>query len=235
MAANYQVFISYGMTKAGSTLAFELMRESFLQAGHDQSRLPATVLDNASHINFLDDTRKFGAILAYLEATPSCLVLKTDKRPSPLIVQALREGRARGHAVYRDPRDMALSLLDAGHQARANGWQAFSEIVTLDDAIAAMRHQSKILREWLNLPGIAAVKYDDVAFRTEATVVAMQEHAGVEADRALVISEVFENRFTQFNKGVPARHRNEMRSADAARIKDQFKDLFDDLIEELDE
>ena len=51
----------------------------------------------------------------------SPIVVKTHSRLTPAARRLLENGNAIGHCSYRDPREVILSLLDAGDKARQLG------------------------------------------------------------------------------------------------------------------
>src|SRR5687767_3992156 len=113
------LYISYGITKTGSTLAFHLTRELLAQCGHDQSKLGEDVVIGTGRINFVRDWSALSAgVLDPIVRKGAIVAIKTHARPSEDVKRWLRSGLARAQAIYRDPRDIALSLVDAGKQGR---------------------------------------------------------------------------------------------------------------------
>lgn len=223
------LFVSYGMAKTGSTLAFECMRVLHEAQGWRQDRVPRRLLDNPSPINLINEQSDLRVLRRFAATRRRRIVLKTHAPPDPVAAQGLREGWLAAHAVWRDPRDMALSLRDAGARARAairEGRRgAFSHIVTLEDALRAIARQLAHLSQWTALPGVRLLSYDEIAFDAETAVARMADHAGLPANPAAIIAEVTGNRFTQFNKGRKARHLDEMDPGTAARIAADFAPL----------
>ncbi|MEO1001072.1 MAG: hypothetical protein AAFW69_10820, partial [Pseudomonadota bacterium] len=74
---------------------------------------------------------------------------------------------------------------------------------------------------WAALPGILPLSYERIAFETEAVAREIADQIGVAVDPAAVAVEA-KGRFTQFNKGRPHRHREEMAAEDAARYGAEF-------------
>ncbi|MEO1001071.1 MAG: hypothetical protein AAFW69_10815 [Pseudomonadota bacterium] len=226
------IYFSYGVTKTGSTLAFHYVHALMERAGWDQSRLSEAALGNAKMINYFDDLDDEMArhLVAEVEERGTPVVLKTHQRPSATVARLIDEGRAVGHACYRDPREVVLSMLDHGEKSRRIGAEVFSEIETMDDALASLRHQIDRLTDWLRLPQIIPLCYDDVAFAGAATVGRLAAQLGIEDVPEAVEREVKETRFTQFNKGAPARWRREMCVEDAERIATEFRPMIRQLI-----
>ena len=206
------VYFSYGMTKCGTTLAYHMVSEALAQAGAEQNRLPDHLIGPNRKINF---GAHFTATQAdelwqAVQSIGHPIVVKTHTRPDPAIVQMMQDGRAIAHACYRDPRDMALSMLDHGARARTAGNPAFSEIVTLDDAKNGIRNQCDSLTAWLRLPNILPLNFENIAFDMPTTVQRLLDQLRIEGDPDRIIAKVLDGRFTQLNKGISKRHNAEM-------------------------
>lgn len=225
------VYFSYGMTKSGSTLGFELARTALDMAGLKQVLLPDTIRKTRK-INFTQhlDDKAVLALEGLADAMGYPIAIKTHTRPDPGVVRLLETGRASAHAIYRDPRDIALSMLDHGARARAKGKPAFSEYHVIEDTIEPIKHQTNTLLAWLSLPNVRPLFYDDLAFDTQTTAALIADELGLDA-QADVIQEVMTNRFTQLNVGIKDRHLLEMDGATSARFKRIFAPLYDHLIE----
>jgi hypothetical protein len=217
------IYVSYGVTKTGSTLAFEVARVVLEQAGVDQSRLPDSVVAGPYRNNFLAAvvSEQVPAVVAAAEERGGLVAVKTHSGPGAGARQAARSGRLIGHVVFRDPRDIVLSLLDAGARARQESRRAFSEIVTIEDALVGLGRQVAKMNRWLELPGMMPLLYDRFAFNTARTarLLACQLGVSVDAEKA---AAALEGRFTQRNKAKPFRHLEEMDPADQRRVMDRF-------------
>jgi len=202
------VFFSYGMTKCGSTLAFQLARVALLQAGMEQPVLPLDDYGRKKKINAVTEITpaKGKLILEAVRDLGHPLVLKTHRRPDPKVVKMIQHGNARAHAVFRDPRDMALSMLDHGVRARERGRPGFSEIETLEDARNGIRNQLDSLTAWLQLPGVRRLQYETLAFDAETAAASILDHLGIPGDPRRIARQVLKREFTQANQGIPARH-----------------------------
>lgn len=221
------IYLSYGVTKTGSTLAFELVRAVLEQAGADQSRLPDGTVTPGHNINFFGGvvSDQVPAALVAAQGRGGLVAVKTHGRPDTGAKAAARGGRLIGHVVFRDPRDIVLSMLDAGSRAREMSARAFSEIVTMDDALVALDRQVARMNDWLELPGMMPLLYDRFAFDLPRTVRQLARQVGVDVGAPDVMAAI-EGRFTQRNKAVPSRHADEMDPADQRRVMDRFGDVY---------
>ncbi len=230
------VFFSYGMTKCGSTLAFQLARVALLQAGYEQPLLPLDDYGRKKKINAVTEITpaKARLILDTVRELGHPLVLKTHRRPDPAVVEMIERGQARAHAVFRDPRDMALSMIDHGDKARARGKSAFAEIETLEDARTGIANQLDSLSAWLQLPGVRRLQYESLAFDTEAAAAAILDHLGIPGKPRRIARRVLKREFTQANQGIPARHRTQMSGEDSDRFRRAFAPVYDLLLDRPD-
>lgn len=226
------IIFSYGMTKCGSTLAFQLARTALEANGFDQPRLSERALGNDRKINFAQHITDEMAdlILSETRSIGHPIVIKTHTSLDPAVRRLFEQGHAIGHAAYRDPRDMALSMLDAGQAALASGAAAFSEITDLDAALIAVRDQTAKLAQWLSLPNMLPLCYDDIAFETASVAERMLAQLGQPGDAAAIADKARSARFTQFNKGVRDRYKSEMSPKDSAAIAREFSPFIHHLI-----
>ncbi|MEM8789031.1 MAG: sulfotransferase domain-containing protein [Pseudomonadota bacterium] len=222
-------FFSYGMTKCGSTLGFQLARVALVQAGFAQPLIPFPNRVRSRKINFtgMFDDAHVGVLRRFVDDLGHPIVIKTHNRPDPPLVRLVEAGEVRAHAIFRDPRDMALSMLDSGARARARGKPAFAEFETLSDVQVGIDNQMNSLSAWLQLPGVRRLAYDRLAFDTEAAAAEILEHLGIDGEPRRIAHRVLRREFTQRNKAVPDRYLTEMAPADAAAFRRRYGPFFD--------
>ncbi len=227
------IYFSYGMTKCGTTLAFHMVSEALAQAGFEQHRLPAHLIGPNKKLNFgqhfTDD--QTDELWAAVRSIGHPIVIKTHTRPDPAIVRLIQNGQAIAHACYRDPRDMALSMLDHGIRAREAGKPAFAEIETLEDAKSGIRNQCDSLTAWLRLPNILPLDFEDIAFDMQTTVQRILDQLDISGDPEKIVAKVLDGRFTQLNKGISQRHKSEMSPQDVREFDLEFAPLMTRLID----
>jgi hypothetical protein len=210
------IVLSYGMTKSGSTLAFELCKSILEEKGFEQRRLPDWIVVPNHHINFLVDLTVDSLRRLSQEVSPlEIIVIKAhaafDAAARQFIEDGIRRNQIKVHLNYRDLREICLSLVDAGVQAREAEKPAFAEIHTLADAAKATRRQLAICRVWGSLQGAMHLHYNDVAFGTRRIVDQMCADFGFDKvndkEYAKIANHVFNEAFTQKNKGTIDRYK----------------------------
>lgn len=211
--------ICYGITKSGSTLAFELAKQALANCGHPQARLSDEAVTPGHKINFVDSISATRIERLDHEVGPDRIIaVKThaglDREKFQYVDRLCADGRLKVQIVYRDPRDVCLSMVDAGRKARAQGHGAFSEIHDISDAIQSVEKQLAKLRRWGALSNVLRIGYDSAAFETDAALSAIDAHLGIASSHTTVIDEVMNRSFTQKNKGVRGRYRNELNEPD---------------------
>jgi hypothetical protein len=210
------IVLSYGMTKSGSTLAFELCKSVLQHKGFEQRRLPDGVVAPWHHINFLTDLSVGSLQRVMAEVSPrEIITIKThvafSSDDARFFEERIRDGQMKVHVNYRDPREICLSLVDAGVHAREAEKPAFSEIHTLGDAARIVRRQLNVCRQWGSLQGALHLHYNDVAFDTRHAVDQICADFDLEkvadAEYNEIANRVFNEAFTQKNKAVKNRYK----------------------------
>ncbi|MEM9269631.1 MAG: hypothetical protein AAGA78_11925 [Pseudomonadota bacterium] len=221
-----RLIFSYGVTKSGSTYAFQICAEALKRAGFAQPRLPAEILGAARTINAVEHLteRDLTQIETLASAWSTRLVLKTHTPPDGPVRDWIRSGRAEAHAIYRDPRDVALSMLDHGRKARAAGRPAFAEFRCFDDTLKGLDNQMVTLAAWLSLPGTLPLSFETLTLGHGPAALLAHHHIPGEAAR--LCAHVRQSCFIQYNKGVQARHGAEMSPQTAARFRARYAPFY---------
>ncbi len=221
------VYFSYGMTKSASTLAYRLVWLALEEAGYPQPKLPASIVEEMHTVNFIGHLTQdqIDELWNIAEQRNYPVVVKTHSSPDPGMKELLKDGRAIGSAIYRDPRDIALSMLDHGAKARRKGQWAFKEYVELNDTLPSIRGQITCLEKWLRLPGMMPIRYQDVAQDRLNTTRRLLEQIGLTADAEAIVEKTRDNKYMQFNKGIHQRFRKEMAPEDITRMAKEFAPL----------
>jgi hypothetical protein len=225
------LIISYGIPKSGSTLTFELLNGMLASIGHKQTRLADGIVSAGHGINFLEKVNPT-VVEGLLGALPrgGHVCVKThariDRTTFRLLEDLHTQRKVQVVASYRDPRDICLSLMDAGARARAKGTKAFSECTDLASVVPKVERQLGVFRTWAAITGALRLGYDLVAFSPDKAIDAIEAVLGIASDRAVAKRHAFEDAFTQKNKGVRSRWQREL----SAEQQEELATVFDKFI-----
>jgi hypothetical protein len=227
------IYLSYGMPKSGSTLAFELTRTMLELAGVPQIKIASGVTDPDTTINFVDklDGEAFGMLREGAKEIARPIVIKTHSRLFPRVEKFLKTGQVHGHAVCRDPRDMALSMLDAAREGRSWG----CGFKTVADTESRLQKSIDTFMKWMESPNIMPIHYERLAFDTETVAAEIATQLGIAVDIQAAIEIATGTKFTQLNQGISQRWKTQMDPADARRLELRFKDYIGKYCHEIPE
>jgi hypothetical protein len=256
------ILVNYGVTKSGTTLAFELARGILIDNGFAQEGLPdSLVVGNRMNLlrhrviwpGVMERVVSYGAghpeLVAGRHVPPNpratlrhsgvtkhferFIAVKTHSPLNfhciPYLEELIESQAVVVHVTYRDPRDVCLSLLDAGARSRRDGRRQFSKMVTLDDAIAYVSRQLEQLRVWGSVRGVSLYRYDDLAFDIDHTIERMEWDLGLHSDRDAVKKRV-SSVPTQKNKAKRHRHEDELTPEQNRKCLDVFGSFIEEVI-----
>jgi hypothetical protein len=218
------IVVSYGITKSGSTLAFEMAKAVLELNGSAQDRLADDLVTPGHNVNFVRGwtDERLRRLIGATEGQR--VVIKTHTSPfalsADLVSDVIASGHLKVHVVFRDPRDMIVSMLDHGVKARMGSGPAFREIKTLDDAITRVGNQLPRLQAWGSFPSLR-LQYEHFAFDPTFGPTVIADDFGVPVDASAVWAAV-RARFTQMNEGLPERYKTDLWPEEIARIERAF-------------
>ncbi len=204
------IYVSYGMAKSGSTLAFRLVSAVLEQAGLGQEDVDLRPLIQGADRRFVEviRPRELAALREIAEARGRIVAVKTHSGLWDCVLRGLEEGWIAAHAVARDPRDVALSMMDAARQGR--GWGGRTRPYGgIEETAPVIRAQVEKFQKWAAAPNVLPLAYEPIAFGAagEAARIAAQLGLTVDAEAAAKAALAAG---TNLNVGRPRRHRQEM-------------------------
>lgn len=221
------IHISYGMLKSASTQAYQLVEEMLRQGGRNPWVIGPPLRAALSVTNYFDDIDL--ELIRRIEgmAKGRDVVIKTHQLPAPEVLALVAQGAIRATASLRDPREIALSMVDHGARSRSWGIAEFSECTTVYDCWPSLDDQVETLRAWCAIPGVQRIAYNDICFDMRSVILRLAPLLEVRVDPARV-EQVFENKLMvgQFNKGVPDRF-HEMSALESLRFLDRYAPFYD--------
>ena len=233
------LILCYGITKSGSTLAFEVVKGILESAGHPQPRLPDDVVNPGHDVNYIQplDRRRISRLVETVGER--WIAVKTHAGfPDPLFpfFEKLEKKRQlRVIASYRDPREICLSLIDAGAVSRAEGKKEFSEVRDIESAIPRVSEQIVKFRKWGALRNTLRLDYDTVAFDADVAIDRIEHSLGIAGNRDQAKEHAFGSAFTQKNKAERHRARKELTPEQDARLREAFAAFLENVYEKNNE
>lgn len=228
--ASPSLYFSFGVTKTGSTLAYRMVRHFLECRGHSQALLPDHLQVIRKDLNSWSQANHelLEEIAEWVAERGIFLALKTHRAPTPLVRQILMQGRAMGHATFRDPREIALSLVDHGKESQQRGHDPvrFRDLKDATDSLDLIERQLTIFDRWEDLPGIETWYYDDFAFNPDLSFDKLARQTGL---KPLTQSErdAFDGAAgTKFNKAVLHRWKSELTDEESDEFKQRFSDFY---------
>lgn len=163
--------------------------------------------DRSNLQNYYD--RITGPLIERIEdsARGRAVVLKTHGPLLPDTAQLIAHGRVKAVASIRDPREMALSMMDNGRRARKLGVLAFSEIVEVADTLPSIDVQLNYFRAWAAVPQVEVFAYNDICFATDVVVARLCRQIGVDVNCDHVLRPFQNGRLIgEINRAMPRRY-----------------------------
>lgn len=144
-------------------------------------------------------------------------VIKTHAELSPALAEAISDRTVRAFTSFRDPRDTALSILNAGEADRKIGNDRyFSAFEKMEQLKAPVQRQARRVQPWIDHPDVLAIPYYLTAMSEATSVGLLAEFLGVGHLRSILAAKMAAKRETlpEFNKGILDRFIDELPADD---------------------
>ncbi len=221
------IYISYGITKSASTFLYQMTEEVFRAAGRPVARLgkPFRKTDFVeNYFNFIDH-ELLGEIQAAIGDQD--IVLKTHGPPRGNVAQMVAVGEVLASASIRDPREIALSMVDHGTRSRRWRTKAFSEFSDVRDTLNSLDIQLGCFQGWADTGALKVFTYNAICYDSAAVIQAIAEQISTSVDVADVLAKFRDKGVIgQFSKGKALRY-SEMSAADQAVFRERFAAFYD--------
>jgi hypothetical protein len=222
------IYICFGMTKSASTFLYQLIEEIFRAAGRRPARLSPPFRPLRSVENYFDTIDP-----ALLLAVSECIgerdvVLKTHQQLHPDVARQIDSRLRLASASIRDPREIALAMVDHGRRARRWGHAEFAECRTVFDALPSIDNQVANFERWSALETLEIFRYNEICFDSAAVVTRIAAQIDVAVDPSEVLAPFHDKGLIgQFNKGAAMRYR-EMPLGQQSVFLERYAQLYDE-------
>jgi hypothetical protein len=200
------IYICFGMTKSASTFLTQLIEETFRAAGRRPARLGPPLRPLRSVENYFDtiDPELLHAVSERVGERD--VVLKTHQQLHPDVARQIDSRLRLASASIRDPREIALAIVDHGRRARRWGRADFAECRTVLDALSSIDNQVANFKRWSALETLEIFRFNEICFDSAAVVTRIAAQIGVAVDPGEVLVPFHDKGLIgQFNKGAPLR------------------------------
>jgi hypothetical protein len=202
------IYVCFGMLKSASTFLYQLTEETLRTAGRRPVRLGPPFIPRWSVENYVDNIEP--GLLDAISTTigEGDVVLKTHQGLHPEVARRIDEGSVLASASIRDPREIALAMVDHGRRSRQRGDPQFSECHAVFDTVSSLDDQAANFARWSALERIEIFRFNEICFDSAAVVARIAAQIGLAVNPGEV-SRRFRDKglIGQFNKGEALRYR----------------------------
>lgn len=221
------IYICFGITKSASTFLYQLAEETFRAAGRKPASLPPPLRPSTSAVNYFDDIDPQLLDTVARAAGGLDVVLKTHQRLHPGVARRIEAGEVLACACVRDPREIALSMVDHGRKSAELGYLEFTECRTTFDTFPSLDDQVRNFETWAARPAVEIFTYNEICFETAAVVRRLAAQIGVRIGAARALWPFLgKHLIIEFNKGAALRYR-EMPDDEQAAFLARYRSLYE--------
>lgn len=151
------------------------------------------------------------------------VVLKTHSGPTFYVSLLIKLGLAKVTYTYRDPRDVALSMVDHGKRTREkepeniHDDRGFRNIIKVEDTIPQIKQEIDNWYGWKNFEDALLIKYEDLMNAKVDTLKMIAIYLNYnlsDSDFKILIDKYASVKSRNFNKGMVERYKLEMTPSD---------------------
>jgi hypothetical protein len=219
------IYICYGITKTASSFVFQLTEAILRAAGRKPWRVGWPLFSPDNYFGQIDpellrDLR--------LRLGQRDLVVKTHGHLHPEIARQIAAGEVLACASIRDPREIALSMLDHGRRNRGNGRRSFTEFHAPLDTLPSLDDQIASFRAWSSIENVLLLQYNEICFTTGDVVERIARQIDVPVNTVEIVNLFSrKSKILQFNLGIPARYLA-MSEGEQEVFLERYADLYAD-------
>ena len=222
------IVISYGMPKSASTFAWMLLKQILIEDGDPIATLSPNTKNNHSKEDFVLSLEDGQIDKIAAETNGGSVVLKTHAAAHLFEGFDAPFDRSFVFVQYRDPREIALSLIDHGARTRAKGIPDFADCDDHQSTFKYIDAAFDCARSWMRKDGAVAISYDELCFDSTATIERVGEILGIDVDPQRILHHFADtSTIYQFNKGVQNRWQQELSVEESNVFLERYSDYFE--------
>lgn len=218
------IIISAGFMKSASTLIHDYQIEMIDLSSHRSGQKILEKFSSGRGTAYRGklDFKTF-LILIVVNFLFGDVVLKTHSGPTFYVRLLVKLGLAKVTYTYRDPRDVALSMVDHGIRTRKKELEypednrGFRNILKVEDTIPQIKQEIDNWYGWKNFGDVLLIKYEDLMNDKANSLRKIVDYLGYnlsDSDFEILVSKYTSLKSRNFNKGTIERYKSEMSPTD---------------------
>lgn len=229
------IVICHGMVKSASSFASQIVL-SLLEANSlDKISINEILHENEqtsdSNNLFISDKIDLANFLqrAFSRTDNKYLVLKSHSDFPFACRELMNSENIKCIATYRNPAEIALSLMDAGKKDEALGRVRFNSYKSIQDTLETIDWQISCFSNWaLNCPSFLPLYYDHLTTEPVSNSRRIAEFLGFKFEESMVESllQNQEASVWEFNKGILGRAEKEMDKENYATLRRRWSEFY---------
>jgi hypothetical protein len=231
------LYVCAGMEKGGTTYTYNLIKLLLAGAGHPYIHLSNALRgDHRAKERDANNLKVWSSAIvdnlrAHNPKGDRILALRTHSEPYQPMVDLLKATGGKTHIAIRDPRDVALSLMDVSAKRLATQKENRAGIV-LDDFATTFPEIHKNINAvtgWSDQTDCLTLYYEDTCFRPEVSIGAICSQLKLDVDKNLYQTfarEAALNPNGKLNVGKPMRHTKEMSARNQSLFLEEFAEFY---------
>lgn len=240
------IVLTAAMLKAGSSWFFNMVNDLVVAAGHDDGRWIRDRFRLQRMLSASDCTSRTLrfhrlALISIPHWFGKTFTVKTHGRPTTSVKRMIDIGMMKAVYIYRDPRDVTLSLFEHGEWIREQGIQSrtrFDTLTTMENAMQVAKYHLQISKRWIRSKRALLVRYEDLLKEPRITLKKVFTHIDIPVHDE-VLNEIIDHYDARnrknwgndlhFNVGKSGRWRVELSAEHQAKALEMFADYLPEL------
>ena len=231
------IIVSAGMQKSGSAYFYNILNDLLIASNYQDARLikEKYKLDDVmqwhnNNVGDLDNKLLYRLLkISYREKR---FAIKTHSGPTKLLKRLLYFKQAKTIYIYRDPRDVLLSVFDHGKKIISLGQNhTFAQMMEFDIAFKNVKNWTKIWKNYSEMNSVLSIKYEDLLAQPVEIIHKVSSYLNLKVsdqkiqEILLKFDKNNENAVMtglHFNKGIAKRYETELTEEQKQKFKSEL-------------